>query len=79
VLANRARVLKAPQLRDASVCNRVRMRVADHGITEEQLSVKPPSSRADYLRAYRHIDIALDPFPYPGGATSFEALQNGAP
>jgi protein O-GlcNAc transferase len=72
-------MLKAPQLRSESVRSRIRDRFAVHGIATERLLLEPPSSRAEYLRAYHAVDIALDPFPYPGGATSCEALWMGVP
>ena len=72
-------MLKAPQFRDAGVRERTRTRFAAQGIAEDRLLIELPSSRADYLRAYHRIDIALDPFPYPGGTTSFEALWMGVP
>lgn len=72
-------MLKAKQLSDGSVRSAIRARFAAHGIGEDRLLVEPPSSRAEYLRAYHRIDIALDPFPYPGGTTSCEALWMGVP
>ena len=72
-------LLKAPQLRDAELQAQTRERFAAHGIAPGQLLLEGPSPRTEYLRAYGRIDIALDPFPYPGGTTSVEALWMGVP
>lgn len=72
-------LLKSPQLKEASVQQRVRERFAGCGISAERLQFDGLSSRADYLAAYGRIAIALDPFPYTGGTTTMEALWMGVP
>ena len=72
-------MLKAAPLRDHGIRIWMRQRFARHGIAADRLLLEPASSREDYLRAYDGIDIALDPFPFPGGATTFEALWMGVP
>ncbi len=71
--------LKAKQLSEAPVRARVAERFAAHGVDPGRLLLEGPSSRADYLAAYNRVDIALDPFPFPGGTTTVEALWMGVP
>lgn len=54
-------------------------RFCNHGVDESRLIVEGPALRQDLLATYRRVDIALDPFPYPGGTTSVEALWMGVP
>jgi predicted O-linked N-acetylglucosamine transferase (SPINDLY family) len=71
--------LKTKQLNDAQVCDTVRAQFAAHGVNAERLLLEGASPRAELLAAYQRMDIALDPFPYPGGTTSVEALWMGVP
>ena len=78
-LPNTRLLLKAPQLRDEAVQADTLLRFAAHGITQDRLLLEGPSPRKAYLEAYARVDIALDPFPYPGGATSVDTLWMGVP
>lgn len=53
---------------------------AAHGIDGDRLLLVPPAaSHAEHLRLHERIDVALDPFPYGGCLTSFDALSMGVP
>lgn len=71
--------LKARQLQQASAQREVIARFAAHGIEPGRLILENYAPRENYLAAYQKVDIALDPFPYPGGTTTVEALWMGVP
>jgi predicted O-linked N-acetylglucosamine transferase (SPINDLY family) len=53
---------------------------AGHGIGAERLIfVGDEATRARHLDILSRVDIALDPFPFNGCTTSFEALWMGVP
>ena len=52
-------------------------RIAAVGIPCDRVDAE--GSSRDYLAAYNRVDIALDPFPYPGGGTTCDALYMGVP
>ncbi|MDD5249700.1 MAG: tetratricopeptide repeat protein [Rhodocyclaceae bacterium] len=71
--------LKSRQLNDAATRSAVVGRFGAQGIDAGRLILEGSSPRVDYLASYNRVDIALDPFPFPGGTTTVEALWMGVP
>ena len=71
--------LGAHLLADTVARARTLERFAQRGIGSERLRLQATRSYADLLSAYRHVDIALDPFPFSGCTTSCDALWMGVP
>ena len=71
--------LKSRQLNDPLMREQVATRFAALGIPAGRLRMEGFGTREQYLASYRQVDIALDPFPFPGGTTSVEALWMGVP
>ncbi len=71
--------LQAKQLSEASVLKRTYERYAEHGIAPDRLILEGTTARLDYFKSYNKIDIALDPFPRPGGTTTADTLWMSVP
>jgi predicted O-linked N-acetylglucosamine transferase (SPINDLY family) len=71
--------LKNATLDDVSVRDDLMSRLVGRGIAAERVTLQGRSPHFDFLDAYRHVDIALDTFPYNGGTTTTEALWQGVP
>lgn len=71
--------LKTKQLGSDVVVNKIQRQFAAHGVAPNRLILEGASPRAHLLACYNRVDITLDPFPYPGGTTSCEALWMGTP
>nr|CRH05889.1 putative GT41 : distantly related to UDP-GlcNAc: protein O-b-N-acetylglucosaminyltransferase [Candidatus Magnetococcus massalia] len=72
-------VLMAKGFADESVRQSFQRRFADQGIGPDRLLLENALGRAENLRIYEQIDIALDPTPYNGTQTTFDALCMGVP
>ena len=72
-------VLKAKQFAEPDERKHWESLFLKHGVTAERLNLRGYSPHAEMLGEYADIDIALDPFPFTGGITSFEALWMGVP
>jgi predicted O-linked N-acetylglucosamine transferase (SPINDLY family) len=57
----------------------LRDRLGRHGLSEQQVELVPRLPRAKFLERFNRIDIALDPFPYNGEATTLDGLWMGVP
>jgi protein O-GlcNAc transferase len=72
-------VLKYKGMSDPGVVGQFAEHFAAHGVDAAQLDFRGRSPYAEYLASYGQIDLALDPFPFSGGATTCEALWMGVP
>ena len=71
--------LKAKQFSDSAIQRAMRDRFAVYGVDPQRFIFSPLVARSEYLTPYQQVDIALDPFPYPGITTTVESLWMGVP
>jgi predicted O-linked N-acetylglucosamine transferase (SPINDLY family) len=72
-------LLKYWGLHAASVQAWFRSRFAEQGVDAERVEFEGWSARGELLGRYGQVDLALDPFPHSGGATTCDALWMGVP
>jgi predicted O-linked N-acetylglucosamine transferase (SPINDLY family) len=71
--------LKWRSLADPRYAQHIRARFQNLGLSPARLSLEPASEHQSMLDQYNEVDVALDPFPFSGGLTTFEALSMGVP
>ncbi len=73
-------ILKSNALEDEGTRAGLLQAFAAQGIATDRIElINAVPSKKDHLALYAKIDIALDPFPYNGTTTTFEALWMGVP
>jgi len=72
-------VFKATSLTDPMTRAEIVARFSELGIGPERLDIRGASALGEYFAELRACDIALDPFPFNGGTTSYHALWTGLP
>lgn len=73
-------VLKAPQLADPEMRERLLARFTAAGIDDSRVDLLGHTkTQYEHFDLYNKIDLAHDTFPYNGGTTTFEALHMGVP
>ena len=73
-------LIKSKALNDCEVRDRLLARFKKRGIAPDRLEfIGFIRDQRTHLETYNLIDIALDPFPYNGTTTTFEALYMGVP
>jgi predicted O-linked N-acetylglucosamine transferase (SPINDLY family) len=72
-------LLKYRGLEDPTMACQLRDRLAAAGADPARVETRGATPYAEYLAAYREVDVALDPFPFSGGVTTCDALWMGVP
>jgi predicted O-linked N-acetylglucosamine transferase (SPINDLY family) len=72
-------LLKTRGVDESPAADMLRARFAACGIGAERLVLRAAGGHERMFMEYGDIDIALDPFPFTGGITSFEAMWMGVP
>lgn len=72
-------LLKAKELGYGPAAQALLQKFEAQGIDPQRITLEGPSERQAYFSVYQRIDFLLDPFPFPGGTTTAEALWMGVP
>lgn len=72
-------ILKWRTFNDERFRQQVLQAFSERKISAERIELRGPSFHADLLEEYGDIDIALDTFPFTGGADKLRSIVDGCP
>ncbi len=72
-------LVRSIMLRDAASLSRLRSRLVAAGMLAERIDLGFCPDAESTLESYRHVDVALDPWPYSGCTTTLDSLWMGVP
>ncbi|HEY0633770.1 MAG TPA: tetratricopeptide repeat protein [Gammaproteobacteria bacterium] len=72
-------LMKTPSFFDQATRELYRTRFASYGIEAERIELRGPSELGQMMDEYNDVDIGLDPIPFNGGTTTYQALWMGVP
>lgn len=72
-------ILKYSGMDEALQAGRILTAFSRQGVAPARLTLLGGSPWYRHLEMYRHVDLALDAFPYGGGVTTLDALWMGVP
>lgn len=75
----RLKVFSGAAESDTASVERFAKRLEGIGLSRDRFEIIPWLEYRDFLDRLREVDVALDPFPYPGGMTTMDALWMGVP
>jgi len=78
-IPNSKLLFKSGELNDIELRRYAIECLSDLGVSSDRVILLGRTSQYEHLNTYNQVDISLDPFPYGGGATTFESLCMGAP